>query len=620
MAKIIDQSIPPELQTLWATLHSPAKKTQGASGTVKATNFIKKPKKKPRRNLDLIALKNIAILVADIAFTKKGNQIPPDFVFNMTQDLQLGVIDGEFFRPCTLDYLQTLESIPTYSADLDPPPYGWRTELNAPSVPVYPNGSIVSGGPLYSGQKIGTIFADTVLRWRRKVFKSDLVDETNGDLKVVMRWNSQINIATSARGSRPMVSMNLRACLSTDTDSVLSSKEPPIMERTVFYWRFKVPPSAAPYYSSYQVRREVKALSRILKKSGTGLFTRYVLDACNRPMMGRGYNNNNTVDTSLSGDPELFEIRHCPASDHSGWSVIPYSSTQEPRDIAYSPLLNLYVACAWGNMLMSTDLYAWSANWAGGTTILSGVVWSPKLALFVACGSGGGPAIFLRSSNGSAWTISPVAIAFEPLSICWSDALGIFVACGYGGAGVGALWSENGIDWYAAAGAPIGVWRGVAWSDRLGLFVAAGSGGDNLYSMWSEDGKTWTPVYHTSSVGFYAVAWSPELSLFVMTTDYWPGNVSATSSDGKSWSISETGFANSYSGVAWCPPLHAFVASGGNSGAANMLISSDGSAWAPFATGNTKNFTHVRWFDETCTLIAVSPDYNQTHFMKTINP
>jgi len=311
MAKVTGQDIPPALVTLWNQLHSQAKATQGASGTIKQKNNTSKPSKKPKRNLDLIALRALAEIVAKEKFTDGGLPIPKNFVFTLTQDLILGIFSPEYFIKCKLETAETLESIPTYSADSNPPPYGFRTPLFMPSVPVYPNGTPTANPPLYTGQKIGTLFADTLLRWRKLAFSAFAVALTGGEKRVLLRWETTITINAAARGSRPMLSLNLAASLSTNTAGAVSSTEPPIMNRTTFYWRFKVPPSAAPFFHSSQVRKEIRVLSRIIKKSGTGLFTRYVLNAANRPMMGRGFNNNNTIDTSFTTDPELWEIDPC---------------------------------------------------------------------------------------------------------------------------------------------------------------------------------------------------------------------------------------------------------------------------------------------------------------------
>lgn len=309
MAKISGQDVPIDLQTLWAALVAPGKITQGADGSIKIKKNKKKPNKPPRRDLDLVALQSIAKLVEKEHFTDLGKTPPQDFVFNLTRELLLGIFDPEYFVQCEVESAATLESVPTYSADLNPPPYGFRTPLFMPSVPVYPNGTPTASPPTYTGQKIGTLFADTLLRWRKIVFKAKAIDKNKGEERVLMRWDTTITIDATSRGSRPMFSLHVKGAISTDTGGALSSTEPPIMFKTSLYWRFKLPPTTPPYFNTYQVRRIVKPFARFAKKTGTGLFTRYVLNASNRPMMGRGYNNNDSVETSFSGDPELWEIR-----------------------------------------------------------------------------------------------------------------------------------------------------------------------------------------------------------------------------------------------------------------------------------------------------------------------
>lgn len=320
MAKIVDQLIPPGLQELWAKLNSPNSLNATSPKTIRAKKANRKPNKKKRRNLDLIAMKNLALIVQQEYFIAEGKTPPPDFVHTLVQDLILGIINPEYFRQCKLDYQQTLESVPDSLYMDSMPPYGWRSPTYLPSVSAWPNGIVTTEPPGYFGEKVSTVinnleepevsfFADKWLRWRRLVFKSKNTELNEGAARMLMRWNCTVSAQATTRGSKPMFSLNLRAALASFSDSVLTTNEPPTHNRSVFYWRFKLPPSTPPFYASYQVRRETKVLSRILKKSGSGLYERYVLDAGVRPLLGRGFNNNNSVEMSISGDPELWEIK-----------------------------------------------------------------------------------------------------------------------------------------------------------------------------------------------------------------------------------------------------------------------------------------------------------------------
>lgn len=309
MPKITGQNIPAGLLPLYTKLVSPGKVTQGPDGSLRLKKGKKKPKKNPPESLDLEAFQAIAEVVADVFFTQQSKPIPKNFVFDLTQNLLLGIVPTKYFKRCPLQSAVTLESIPSSIPDPSPPPYGFRTNQFLPTIPTYPDGSSTSSQPGYYGEKVSLRFEDKWLRWRKLIFKAWAFVFPEGLDRVLMVWDCTIGIDTAARGSRPMVSLNLTAYQGALAAPAITSTTPPIQKKTNLYWRFPVPPSASPFYHSYQVRRVVKPMSRITKNSGSAPFKYFVLDGSNRPMMGRGYNNNNTVQTSLSGDPVLWEIK-----------------------------------------------------------------------------------------------------------------------------------------------------------------------------------------------------------------------------------------------------------------------------------------------------------------------
>ena len=616
MAKVIGQNIPPALDILWHQLHSPARVTQGADGVVTLKKNKKQPTKKPRRNLDLIALQELAERVAQAAFVDRGKPVPENFIFLLTQDLVLGITSPQYFRKCKVESAITLESIPTYVADPAPPPYGYRTPTFMPSLPTYPDGTPTTGNANYSGTKNGQLFIDTALRWRKIVFKSPNVNFADGAKNVILKWATRIDVAATSRGSRPMFSLQLRVSLSTDTGGDLTSTAPPIDKKTIFYWRFKIPPSSPPFFNTYLQRNEVRALARVAKKSGTGLYTRYVVNASVRPMLGRGFNNNDAITTASSRDPELWEITDCFPDMHTNLQTIPFSTAHTPRDIAYSPSLGLYVACCRANMLRSTNLITFNASYTGYNVLFNSIIWADFLGMFISVGSYLSTGGISTSTNATSWTtvVSPSQMIMTV--VAKSEKLGRVVAFGYGGTDASAIYTDDGITWHPGTGTIPFAAHGCIWVDELNLFVATGGGMAGYVSMTSPDGAAWTANFLSQYSELFNVAWSPYLQMLVATTSYWPGNKMAQSSNGQTWSEGPSGVENSFPGIAWCPPLASFIASGGNSGAANMLKSPNGTNWTPWATGNTLNWFNVRWIEEKCTLVAVSPDTGSIHFMK----
>lgn len=589
MAKVVGQSVPPALAALYAALAAPNKVIQGPDGALRMKPSVKRPKKKPRRNLDLIAIQRVAQIVADELQAKTGQANPPGFVYDLTQELILGIFDARYFQKCQVKVAVTLDSTPTYSADPAPPPYIYRDPGNLPSVPVYPNGTPTTGGASYSGQQIGGLFADTNLKWRKLAFTSKAVDKIKGEERVLIRWNTRIDIHSSNRGSRPMVSLFLKAHICSDASPDLASTEPPLHFKTCFYWRFKVPPSAAPFYNSYQVRSLVKPFGRIAKKSGPGQFTTYLLNVSNRPMMGRGFNNNSSVNTSFTADPELWEIRSCLGVLTNIWEIKTGAYGQYPKDFAYAPVPNKFEYVPAGYR----------------------IAWSPSLALFVSV-QNIGTIYTLRSKPAvGSWTYRTDPNSGSYTAVAWSGKLGIFVALSYRQPPNGAAWSTDGINWSKGT-TPAGFWaQDCIWVDELNLFVAAGEGSYGG-SMTSPDGKNWSiHADDPTRPGLTGVCWSPELGILVAVShngyDAAPYNYTFTSADGINWAQSGIGIYCTLFSVAWCAPLGQFFAVGYNWDHAIMVSSSDGISWSEVAYGFTQQLSAIKFFEEICSLIAVTP-------------
>lgn len=309
MAWILGTDVPPALQTLWNALTSPGKNTQGPDGALRLKKGKKKPKKPPKADPDLRAFRSVAEIVWTLRGGDLGNAEADQFIFNLVRDMAVGVLDGRYFRQCPVVSAETLETYPSNVPDPSPPAYGYRTPLFMPSDVTYPDGTPTAEAPTFHGGKVGTYFHDILLRWRKILFSTYWIDEPDVEKRLLLLWDTTITIQTTARGSRPMVSLNILGVVAKAGAAALTSTAAPIIKKTTLYWRFKVPPSAAPFYNSYQVRKVSKPFARIAKKQGAGAGVGVVVNASNRPMMGRGFNNNNDVVTTFSGDPELWEIK-----------------------------------------------------------------------------------------------------------------------------------------------------------------------------------------------------------------------------------------------------------------------------------------------------------------------
>jgi hypothetical protein len=309
MAKVHSTTVPTQLAPLWARLTSPGKVIALPDGTLRLKRNAKNPDKQRRPDLDLVAFTRTAEIVAKQEGMTLGTGAATAFIFTLVREIIRGQFNPDYFEKCVVQTAETLASFCTSTEDQNPPPYGYRTALFMPTIPVYPNGVATTDPAGFSGEKVGLFFEDTFLKWRRIRYTCKNIDEPDLLDRVILRWDCTITAGTSSRGSRPMFSLNIFGVWAKNGAAALTVFPPPILKRTLLYWRFKIPISAAPFYNASQVRRIVKPFSRIAKAQGAGAGVALILNAANRPMMGRGFNNNNIVQTAFVGDPELWEVK-----------------------------------------------------------------------------------------------------------------------------------------------------------------------------------------------------------------------------------------------------------------------------------------------------------------------
>ena len=177
-------------------------------------------------------------------------------------------------------------------------------------------------------------------------------------------------------------------------------------------------------------------------------------------------------------------------------------------DIAYSPTLDVYVACSpnytavvgslagFVQLFYSEDGAASFTDCPGevdyGTAngdIIASVVWADTLALFVAVGEEG---LVTTSVDGKNWLIGqatgtnggPATTNWR--AVVWSSSLSLLVAS----AGGGEIWSSSdATTWTKRLDLGVNNFEDVVWDSVNGYFVAVGDSG-TCYN--SPDGITWT--------------------------------------------------------------------------------------------------------------------------------
>jgi hypothetical protein len=631
MAKVTNQNIPPDLAALYAAMTSPAKITQGDNGAIAIKKNKKKPKKNRRADLDLDAFKDVVDQVR-IEMEQQGNTpVSKDWLFALTRELIIGVFRDSLFKKCKVLSAVSLQSVPTSIVDPDPPAYGFRTQNFMPTIPTYPDGEASGTTPGFHGAKAGAHFYDDLLVWRKIAYDADSINMLAGIRRVLAKWNTTIHIDATSRGSRPMYSLNLRAQVCRASGSALTSTKAPIIAKSTLYWRFKLPIATAPFFHTTQYVRHSIPFARIAKDSGSGAVFCYLLNASNRPMMGRGYNNNDTVQTTFDNDPELWEIRKCINALNRAWVVVGNAPWYDYRGMCWGPGAGMFVGVqsgsATGYIVRSPDGKTWTPVSTGANSKFWGVTWSPELGLFCAVGVSPQVGAIATSPNGTNWTIRSAPFIGGWKAVAWSPQLGIFCAVSNTNATTGIITSPDGINWTSRTLADLRPLKAIVWAPEKNLFVAVVQPNDGKQFATSPDGVNWSYVDITTSRQIESIAWSPELGLFVAVDGFGgtpqpdgtqgpEADVFLTSPDGLNWSVVHTGYAGSYFTVCWSPELGKFLAAGSRvmqpEARSNVLESFDGQSWSlsPGVPGSV--WTASAWSPELCRFVLASfPDNNR---------
>jgi hypothetical protein len=260
------------------------------------------------------------------------------------------------------------------------------------------------------------------------------------------------------------------------------------------------------------------------------------------------------------------------------WTIQSTSNTTGTlMAVAWSPKLNLFVACGNGGaltrILKSSDGITWtSANMNGlQNFVYSAICWSPELELFVMTGNSTSS---YTSVDGSNWITYGANMNFNPISICWSPELAIFVAVTNNQLNSGRLHtSTDGQSWTSRTIPTANQWlNSVCWSSELGLFVAVANSGTNNRVITSPDGITWT-ARTTNNNQWVSVCWAPELGLFVATAVSGTGDRIMTSPDGITWTTRASPADNEWRSICWAPEI-GILAGVASSGIDNRAMTS----------------------------------------------
>lgn len=317
--KITNQAVPPELDTLYKTLVStnttgPGAGTQARTRTGATISPAKKRKPDDTNNIRPAVEKLIAYL--------HTRQNPPPYiptVYEEIENIANGIFNPDFWVKCEEISNKFYKSTPTNAFDPNPPPYAYRDEFNLPTRPTYTTGIFDASPARYAGQTTAGFFYDSYLVWQTTLFilKNPISNDT--DEPAILFWNPTITINTDHRGSRPMLSVLMRSWIErvgspelTTLDTPTYKTYPPGQQKTrqvkSLYWRYVVPVTAPPFFSLSQPRRIIQNLLKAASIGTEQDMQRARVVSAPRPVFGRGFNNNTTIQTSVTNKPRIYQI------------------------------------------------------------------------------------------------------------------------------------------------------------------------------------------------------------------------------------------------------------------------------------------------------------------------
>lgn len=305
--KIIGQNIPPELQQMYKRLIKTNQPDE--SGTARAQTSVNVAKKSIIKYKHKNSLESIAKAAYDQALKIGAVRQNRQFVSEELERLKNGIFSPDYWQPCELISTAYLESQPTSTEDLDPPPYAFRDPLKRPSIPTYPAGTPSQAPTSTTGQITGEIWRDGLWVWKKTVLSVFNPEDENYQLPIILHSVGQIEVQTEQHPSRPMFSIVFKAWLSDKDNSISDTTEPPTPPNTSVYYRFQPPPSADLPYSATEDINTIQMLNTERSTITQGDIQKVTLLTAPRPMMGHDYNNNSTVSTMYTAEQTVYQLK-----------------------------------------------------------------------------------------------------------------------------------------------------------------------------------------------------------------------------------------------------------------------------------------------------------------------
>ena len=306
--RIANQAIPPEYAQLLALIQSKNRNAHGGSAIARTRRRARRPISARQVRDQLFHIIDACHTLADRLDYPADSRARREFIYAQTQ----AILRGELLEPYWISQPLATSAILTSTAtsvdDLSPPPYAYRVEWNLPTRPTYPPGALGSGPPSYAGSTAAGRFADERTTWSREIYTLGSPLEDRDTEPTFLQLASTIVIDTDARGSRPMCSILIQRTFAPAGTLIADTPAWPFRNALSMYWRYRVPFGVAPYYHVAHDRAILIRLYPIKAQLAHVPLGEIAISIAPRPMLGRGFNNNTSVQTSLTNTTRIVQI------------------------------------------------------------------------------------------------------------------------------------------------------------------------------------------------------------------------------------------------------------------------------------------------------------------------
>lgn len=322
--KILNQSIPSELATEYKKLV--VNKPADASGNI-ITRTTKKthlpaPTRPPRK--ELRDYENAVDFLIEYLTKKDGHPPPKTFKAAQVAKLKRGTFDTEYWAQCATDSTAILINAPTSSEWSGARAYAYPDENNQPSIPVYGAGTPTTGSLNYSGATAADTFTDLSLTWRRVIYTLKNKFLPSSKEPIFLKITGSISATANSRAARAMLSVIVKRWLVKAASVKLTTTESPVIEPISAYYRYITPRGEAPYFQYTHPLRLIYTMRSPDYEESGGDLEKCVILLAPMPMMGKRYNNNTSISTTLTAITELWQIKKSATGFYlAGWIIHP---------------------------------------------------------------------------------------------------------------------------------------------------------------------------------------------------------------------------------------------------------------------------------------------------------